>query len=226
MDTLSEILRDYVNDFKSNGMTGGALTDAALVAAIGSGNFRSVFDKYFDTTNPNTSLLSLELQASQKASFVNDQRDLITAMLAYHSSNPQTGTPVVGEPQLSAVTGSTRNPPHNKYWETLAVAAKLAQGGGPGAGNTVPGVPAPGPKVVLDKIQQKLSGNKTPFTPTEISNSFSGSVKDISQHWTTVIKTALDRDRICSSLNSMIFTDKALELKRDRLVSSLNGMVL
>ena len=134
MDTLSEILRDYVNVYKSDGMTGGAL-DARLAAEINNGNFRSVFDKYFDTTNTNTSVLNLPIKAGERTNFVNHQKDLVTAMLAYHTSNPQTNTPAVGEPQLNAVT-STRNPNHNKYWETLAVAAKLAQGGA-----TVPTIP-------------------------------------------------------------------------------------
>jgi hypothetical protein len=130
MDTLSEILRDYVNVYKSDGMTGGAL-DPALATAIRSGNFRNVFDKYFDTSNPSTTVLNLELKPAEKTNFVNAQRDLITAMIDYHTNNPQAGAPAVGEPQLSAVTGNTQNPPHNKYWETLAVAAKIAQGGAP-----------------------------------------------------------------------------------------------
>jgi hypothetical protein len=151
MDTLSEILRDYVNVYRSDGMTGGAL-DPALAAEITNGNFRSVFDKYFDTSNPSTPLLSLELKPSEKTNFVNHQRDLVTAMLTYHTNNTQPGSPAVGEPQLNAVT-STRNPPHNKYWETLAVAAKIAQGGA-----TVPTVPTGTVEPILvSKIRQYLS---------------------------------------------------------------------
>ena len=164
MDTLSEILRDYVNVYKSEGMTGGAL-DPALAAEINNGNFRSVFDKYFDTSNPSTPLLSLELKAGERTNFVNHQNDLVTAMLTYHTNNTQPGSPAVGEPQLNAVT-STRNPPHNKYWETLAVAAKIAQ-----VGATVPTVPTGTVEPILvTKIRQYLNDvrlGKTQFPVIE-----------------------------------------------------------
>ena len=159
MDTLSEILRDYVDVYKSNGMIGGAL-DLALDSAIKSGNFRSVFDKYFDTSNSNSQLLALPLKADQEANFVKDQVELVNAMLAYQSSNVQGGAPPTGEPTIGQVKPGP-NPPYNKYWETLAVAAKLAKGGAP-----PPPPPTTGEPILVTKIRQYLNdirSGKTTF---------------------------------------------------------------
>jgi len=219
MDTLSEILRDYVNVYKSDGMIGGAL-DPALATAIRSGNFRSVLDKYFVTTNPSTTVLNLELQASQKASFVNDQRDLVTAMLEYHTNNPQAGSPVVGEPQLSAVTGSTQNPPHNKYWETLAVAAKIAQGGAP--------VPPAG-RTLLQTLVFNVTNPTTPIAITDSMLVAEVASRNIENEFRTYIASfagskKLHRGRIFAIINTN--TSSGQRLNRGRIIALLNATSL
>jgi hypothetical protein len=219
MDTLSEILRDYVNVYKSDGMTGGAI-DAALATAIRTGNFRILFDKYFDTSNPSTTVLNLELKAAEKTNFVNAQRDLVTAMIEYHTNNPQVGAPAVGEPQISAVTGNTQNPPHNKYWETLAVAAKIAQGGAP--------VP-PGGRTLLQTLVFNVTNPTTPIAITDSMLIAEVASRGIENEFRTYIASfsgskKLHRGRLFAIINTN--TSPGQKLNRGRIIALLNATVL